>query len=375
MLETKIASQQSIVAVKQKEYENAVKAYGADAQATQKALNALLEAKITLAELQKSMGEVQTKVTQSQGDSLTEYMKLITETSKDMKDWNTSNLTPEEIDAWARRKSGYTGNIHWNPVLETAEEVKETVEVVKTTVDTAADDIKESAVACTEAMAEGVTQGVESVADAASEVTDVCTETVESKKNDWSQGGATLVENFAEGIKSNVTTAVEAATEMAQAAVIAVNEVFNPESVDIGGMSDVMTNLEQSVNNSTGAEGSISPVMDPSSEAPTMAFIDGIITRLTSDLNLTISDLASELASVISAGDANIVDAINKMSGKEYFQEMVAAINSLKGDISALGSRIGSMSVKMDSGVLVGEIKAKIDNALGQISIHKGRGN
>ena len=64
-----------------------------------------------------------------------------------------------------------------------------------------------------------------------------------------------------------------------------------------------------------------------------------------------------------------------RMTGSEKNREVVEAIHDLTGRFNELSQAVSSMSVVLDTGVLVGSMDKKIDRQLGILSARKGRGN
>ena len=54
---------------------------------------------------------------------------------------------------------------------------------------------------------------------------------------------------------------------------------------------------------------------------------------------------------------------------------MIDELRSLRSDMSSMLDRMEKLRIYLDTGTLVGEIAGPLDSALGQISIHKRRGN
>lgn len=138
----------------------------------------------------------------------------------------------------------------------------------------------------------------------------------------------------------------------------------------VDAMSNVISGISDAINCDIDSEPTIRPVID-------LTNIQNGVNKLNGLFGQQTVSLAGVNAGILS-GDMNTLASIaaqmSKYNGSGN-SEVVNAITSLRGDVASLAESIAKMKVVMDSGTMVGELIGKIDNGLGQIAVHKGRGN
>lgn len=213
--------------------------------------------------------------------------------------------------------------------------------------------------------------------------------------------GAELAKGLASGISGNTNEVIDAATKIASEAAKAINETLDINSPSKVGYAsgfylikgfangimsyrDALYNVTSDVAESSknGLNSAISkineyfssnidntptirPVLDLSEIQNGANRINGLFTNQSLSLAGVNANLSNSSA---------MADKIHK-SNESGNAEIVAAITNLRGDVSTLADAIASMHIRMDSGAVVGELIGKIDNSLGKIASHKGRGN
>ena len=179
---------------------------------------------------------------------------------------------------------------------------------------------------------------------------------INSPSKVFAEMGRYVDEGFIVGLKSFAEKVANATKDVGRGAMDAMTGV-------ISGISDVM---DCDIN----TEPTIRPVLDLSKIQNGANLLNGLFGQQT-------VSLAGVNAGILS-GDMNTLASIaaqmSKYNGSGN-SEVVNAITSLRGDVASLAESVAKMKVVMDSGTVVGELIGKIDNGLGQIAIHKGRGN
>jgi tape measure domain-containing protein len=106
-LSKQIIIQQNKVDLAKSQYETLLANLGAENEETQKAYNEYLQAQIDLADLITKLQSVSQSVSQINTAAMNEYYRLLTENMEFML---KQGFTKEEIEKWAREKSGYDPN-------------------------------------------------------------------------------------------------------------------------------------------------------------------------------------------------------------------------------------------------------------------------
>ena len=79
------------------------------------------------------------------------------------------------------------------------------------------------------------------------------------------------------------------------------------------------------------------------------------------------------------AGQASVAFSSSRSKGQPELtvnnSDVVAELKTLRGEMAAMVEKMERMRVVLDTGVLVGEMAAPMDAALGQRATYKGRGN
>lgn len=216
----------------------------------------------------------------------------------------------------------------------------------------------------------------------------------------FKNAGKYLVEGFIAGINSKRGDAIAAARQMASAAAAAaeaelkiaspskvfyrigeftglgfVNALGAYESVsyDAGsnvavaardGLRDAIGKIQNIVDADMDVHPIISPVLDLTNIQNGVDRMGGLFGQpavALSGIGATGNNLNSIVAQMQNQSNPNA--------------DVVSAIANLRSDFGNLVSAIGNMHIRMDSGTVVGELIGKIDNSLGAIATHKGRGN
>lgn len=104
-LTKKLQSQAERVKLANAEYLSTLQTFGEESDTTQEAYNKYLQEQITMTNLAKQMAEARQSSYQASKDAVDTYYQLLTSQRKALEE---QGFTFEEIDAWAREKSGFT---------------------------------------------------------------------------------------------------------------------------------------------------------------------------------------------------------------------------------------------------------------------------
>ena len=216
----------------------------------------------------------------------------------------------------------------------------------------------------------------------------------------WDETGKQIVIGLMEALLSEKTNFIDAVTQMALDSVKAVEDTleisspskvfarlgnfaglgfvnalvgFADKSYDAGadmagaardGLGSSIQKIADVVANGIDTEPTIRPVLDLSN-----------VTRGAGELNgLFNSQYSLGLAQTTSAG-MNSSALIGKADVTARNDDVVEELRSLRSDMVTMTERIERMQIVLDTGRLVGEIAAPMDNALGRRSVYKGRRN
>ena len=254
--------------------------------------------------------------------------------------------------------------------------------------------------------ASGVKSRVSSVTSAASNVASKCVTSVKNGISGFTTAGKNAVGGFISGVKSNITAAANAAWDVGKKALSSIKNalgIHSPsrEFAEVGMYSDEglagglkkfagvvgksatdvgktaveslktpMEKISDILGSDMNAEPTIRPVLDLSQVQAGSSQLSNLFGQQTVALagvnagimignTSALADIAAQMQKVNDAGNTDIVDAIT----------------GLRQDFNSLSEAVSKMKVVMDTGVLVGEIIPGVDSGLGQIAIHKGRGN
>ena len=160
-------------------------------------------------------------------------------------------------------------------------------------------------------------------------------------------------QGFVNALVDYATKTYKAGTEMANAAKT--------------GLSDAIGRITDAVNGNIDTQPTIRPVLDLTNIQNGADALNGLFT----EQSLALAGVNAGFGSGASIGD--LIETIkNSDSGND---DIITAIAELRSDFGSLVTAIRGMHIRMDSGAVVGELIGKIDNGLGQIASHKGRGN
>jgi tape measure domain-containing protein len=215
--------------------------------------------------------------------------------------------------------------------------------------------------------------------------------------------GGYLVDGLAAGISANKSKAIAAAAAVAAAALAAANAVlgiqspskefyetgsyagmgfvnalgdYGDKSYDAGanmansaksGLSKAISKIRDAIDSDMDMQPTIRPVLDLSGIQNGARGINGMFASQSMRLATANAGVSGINLNAIVSG----MNGRNEMSNSD----VVAAISELRSDFGSLAKAVGNMQIRMDSGVVVGELIGKIDTGLGQISTHRGRGN
>ena len=366
LLNTKLEKQKERVNLAQNEYQMMLKTFGEDSKNTQEAYNKLLQEQIKMVELSNSIVEKQGNVGADQKEALLEYSRLIRENYDKLIE---AGLSAKEINDWAIFKSGYKGSIRFGLEVEIPEDASKEVKA----------NSEELALEGAEALM--------------------------NYKIDWYESGKQLSEGFVGGIASSETEAISAGISLAEAALNGVTEkldIHSPSRVmyktgrfagegfvsalkeyanvcynvasEVGesakeGLRNAVARIADSIDGDMDLNPTIRPVLDLSEIQNGSNQLDSLFanrTLMLSQMNADITgrsdelnSLVSKLASLNESNDSRIVDAIA----------------NLRSEFGTLKEAIANMSIRLDSGALVGGITNQMDVSLGKVAMHKGRGN
>lgn len=224
--------------------------------------------------------------------------------------------------------------------------------------------------------------------------------------------GAQMMYGLANGIRNNRSGAINAASSAASAALRAARDALDINSPSkefewLGEMSDkglangflkfisyvvsagrsvgntayttvseAMTRSMDLLNNGIDYTPTIRPVLDLSAVTSGMSTLDQTIQNGNFGLTAGFRGLNSQLmTNNLAAISQNRTAMINNRTSKDLTnRDVVNAIQTMGDQILTLRSAIASMKVVTDTGALVGQIEAKVDQRLGVIAARKGRG-
>ena len=165
--------------------------------------------------------------------------------------------------------------------------------------------------------------------------------------------GMYCVKGLANGITENSNMAESSATSMAEKLAFATEYALQ-------GINDALNSDNHLV---------ITPVLDLSSVQTGITSMDNM---LASRRNIAMSN-ASGIAGITARNASAISSQINQ--NESDLSGIIGAISSVNNRIDALGEKMASMQIVLNSGALVGQIAGDMDRNLGQRTIMRGRGN
>ena len=165
--------------------------------------------------------------------------------------------------------------------------------------------------------------------------------------------GMYCAKGLANGITENSNMAESSATSMAEKLAFATEYALQ-------GINDALNSDNHLV---------ITPVLDLSSVQTGITSMDNM---LASRRNIAMSN-ASGVAGITARNASAISSQINQ-NGSDL-SGIIGAISSVNDRIDALGEKMASMQIVLNSGALVGQIAGDMDRNLGQRTIMRGRGN
>ncbi|MCD8119764.1 MAG: hypothetical protein LUE29_09865, partial [Lachnospiraceae bacterium] len=214
--------------------------------------------------------------------------------------------------------------------------------------------------------------------------------------DDFYDVGIYLVRGFANGITAETYEAQAAASAMAAAAALAAQdelEIASPSKVGYGiggyfGLGfvnaitdyadtayDVSADMADSAR--TGLSKAISKVIDViDRDADIMPVVRPVLDL--SNVEAGVSEMNAMLSETqalsISAALMDSYDVRNQNALDVNNDDVVEAIEDLRGDLASLSSVVGNLRVVMDTGALVGQIATPMNYALGKQATYTGRG-
>lgn len=228
---------------------------------------------------------------------------------------------------------------------------------------------------------------------------------IEGCYDDFKDAGKYLVKGFANGISANTFIAEARARAMAAAALEAAKAELDEaspskEAYKIGdffgqgfvngisdasasvyktssnmasyakdGLNDALNRIKGLINGDLDVTPTIRPVLDMTSIQNGVGRINGLF----ADQSIALAN-ANASYSLDVNNLASLIDSLQASADMDN-SKVVAAISELRSDFGELVTAISGLHIRMDSGAVVGQLIGKIDNSLGQIAIHKGRGN
>lgn len=255
-------------------------------------------------------------------------------------------------------------------------------------------------------MVNGMSSKISSAKSTASKVASDAANALKSKASSFASAGKNVINGFIDGLKSRISSVANSAANMAKSALNAAKKVLginspSKEFEDVGMYSDEgfsnglkkfagvvknsavdvgntavesikspMSKISDILNGDIDTEPTIRPVLDLSQISADSRYLNNMFGQrsvaiagvnggvINSDAR-TLSAVASQMQRINNSGNTDIV--------KE--------ITNLRGDISALADAFSNMQVTMDGNAVVGQLITRIDNGLGKITTHKGRGN
>lgn len=251
--------------------------------------------------------------------------------------------------------------------------------------------------------AAGFTSGTTKVITAVSTMVSTMATKIRSYYYSFNNAGYYLVAGFCNGITQNTFMARARAKAMAEAALAAARAalaVASPsrKAYEIGaffgegfvnaigdatgsvykastemagsakeGLNDALSKVRGLINGDLDVVPTITPVLDLSEIQNGASQISGLFA------NQSVALAGANAGYGNTNNMASVIEAIQSKSNDN--SEVVSAIAELRSDFGALVEAINGMHIRMDSGAVVGQLIGKIDNSLGQIATHKGRGN
>ena len=185
-----------------------------------------------------------------------------------------------------------------------------------------------------------------------------------------------MVMSCADGISAQMPNWIESGKQLAEGFIQGVCDTLNAAATATAssGILDSFNKIIRKISEQTDSEINTQPVIRPILDLSD--FREG--TNHINDLfaNRTMA-LAGINAGYISVGGDNINTLMDKMQSinDARDEKFLTELENLRGDVRTLAGAITGMHIRMDSGAVVGSIVGKIDNSLGQIATHKGRGN
>lgn len=246
----------------------------------------------------------------------------------------------------------------------------------------------------------GINAKQQSVKSTAQSCINSCVTAIRNKYNDFYNAGKYLVTGFANGITAYTWYAEARAKTMANAAASAARValgIHSPSKVgySIGeyfgmgfvnslndyadqtykagttiaasardGLHDAVSHIADFIDSGIDSQPVIRPLLD--------------LSQVQQGTNALSAMMSRNQAVAVSAGfksTSGIISLNGINQNDSNIGAVVTAIGSLQKDVESLGSLISKMQVSLDGDAVVGHLIEKIDTKLGQISIHKGRGN
>jgi len=382
--------QKERVALAQGEYDVTLKEFGKTSEETQEAYNKLLQQRINLADLSSQITELQKSMTSSSNTAETfdAYANWMKENKSKLEAYGMSLA---QIKAAAQQATGY------NPFdlgYGTDETIAKTEEAVMSLGET-----------YSEAMNTGVQNTTDQALATTSKLVQTCADNIKALQPEWVTSGTYLVEGFIKGIDDKIQEAADKAAEMAKAAYLAALAALGINSpskafaeigmyADLGfakgltdyadtaadasaematgalsGLKTMVGRLTDSIGDEVGAHATITPILDLSNVQNGVTQLRGLFAHKSAELAAS--------ASVAVNSSSNMYDYIDQMQkiNDRRDSEIVGALGELRGDFGNLINAISNLGIQLDDGTMVGKIINKIDNGLGRIAQHKGRGN
>ena len=131
-----------------------------------------------------------------------------------------------------------------------------------------------------------------------------------------------------------------------------------------GGLSNAISTISDLMDGDMDMQPTIQPVLDLSN-----------VTKGANELNslfypkMTMSLVGQAALAFGSSGDRG------QMTVKVDNTSVVEELRILRGEMTEMTARLERMQIVLDTGVMVGQMAAPMDEALGQRAIYRGRGN
>lgn len=372
---SKLSSLRSDIKLYYDMYSQMVKEFGASSKQAQEAENKLYTAVTTYTDTLNGIEDSRQTMKDDYAEKIQNNIAAYEEYKEFLTKWKKTYLdigrTLDELDQDARKVSGYDPTISLdiraandigksaiisgestiiNPylqdVLQKAEEI-----IGDTSVELGGTYISGISAGISAEIQNGSPQVVSTISTTLSS----CASSLQIDQTNWVSAGEQLVNGLVQGIRNGTANMNAVITEMITAAYTATSTVLSGEGnvsltirpvVDMSRMNDLFINSN--------------------GELALAGITTGTIVDRLDNINATLYNMRTENTNRGNKIISTIADLKNDL------RNVAATIDRTS---EANASAIRGMSVKMNSGAVVGEIITEVDNGLGSIATHKGRGN